>query len=1303
MRIRREEAHRALELLEDYHRRLQQQQQNSSPLSSTTTTTIQQQEELRQAIERIIKIFRSKLFQALLDIQEFYEVTLQDDHKAIETKTRETLRDWQYKEQQQQQQQKQQQQKRSNTLSSSASTSAYDTSSLTTTDLTSNSYTLSTNHIHHPTRINNIISTNGGYNNNNNNRHHQQYSNSKTNNNHNNDNVDDNYVNNHNNNNDDDDDDDVNNQPILASDVQDLLSGRLNEILGAVLKHQQQKEQDQQQLNRRKEQHHHQTLSSLNPLERIDNLTSSTARPVIVSTTNTNQSIKNHSQLLDNNNRINSNIEPYQQQSRVINNTQHSIITNGINTNNREIVQVEQVHLEDNDDDDEDNEEEQEQQNTIVYNGLNNNNEQRYHHNIENSIMTTGAEGAWEFEEIILERGNQGLGFSIAGGIDNPHIADDCSIYITKLIPGGSAAADGRLQIEDIILKVNETSLIDVAHKIAVNALQHAGNRVHLLVKRRRNHMPKATTTTALHQSQSQFQQLQQQQQQQSMIPPSASAPANIQNQSIMASSSLSSLTMSDLVRIELFKATSKGLGFSIAGGVGNEHLPGDNNIYVTKIMDKGAAALDGRLECGDRLVAVNDILLENVTHEDAVAVLKSTSDHVILTVRKPQQQSSTYSMNQMGNNNNSITVAVTATTTTTTTAKTTNGSTRPPPTSLSSTNFSSNVNNNNNHTFNNQRMIMPTRNSIHSLSSSSAVAAAATTTTTNTGQINPVQSFRSEDNLYNNNNNNQRRTRTASGSTNLTNTNAAATILAEDSDELDRTDIDREPRRLILSKGQSTGLGFNIVGGEDGQGIFVSFILAGGPADSSGQLYRGDQILAVNGMDLRRATHEEAAAALKGAGQTVNLLVAYRPEEYRRFEARIQDLREQHLQATSSLPLSGVSTGTLRTSQKRTLYVRALFDYEPIRDSGLPSRGLPFRFGDILHVTNASDDEWWQARRVLLDGTDDILLGIIPSKRRVERRERARLKSVKFHGSDHYSDGRSSSSTLDRKKKNFSFSRKFPFMKSRESSTEDISGSYDHLSEQGGDEHLSMTRHSYNHHDRSSISGSNSALEDIREDRQQQQQQSDNNNHILSYEAVIQTEIDYMRPVIILGPLKERINDDLISEYPDRFGSCVPHTTRPPKEGEIHGRDYYFVTTREEMERDIESHLFIEAGQYRDNLYGTKISAVRELSYDQQKHCILDVSAAAIRRLQAANLMPITILIRPRSIELLKEWDKRITDDECRRQYERSIRTEQEYGQYFLAIISCDTPEEIYAKVKLVIHDNSGPYIWISAKNQKI
>lgn len=45
----------------------------------------------------------------------------------------------------------------------------------------------------------------------------------------------------------------------------------------------------------------------------------------------------------------------------------------------------------------------------------------------------------------------------------------------------------------------------------------------------------------------------------------------------------------------------------------------------------------------------------------------------------------------------------------------------------------------------------------------------------------------------------------------------------------------------------------------------------------------------------------------------------------------------------------------------------------------------------------------------------------------------------------------------------------------------------------------------------------------------------------VLSYEAVQQLQIQYTRPVIILGPLKDRVNDDLISEFPDKFGSCVP------------------------------------------------------------------------------------------------------------------------------------------------------------------
>lgn len=60
----------------------------------------------------------------------------------------------------------------------------------------------------------------------------------------------------------------------------------------------------------------------------------------------------------------------------------------------------------------------------------------------------------------------------------------------------------------------------------------------------------------------------------------------------------------------------------------------------------------------------------------------------------------------------------------------------------------------------------------------------------------------------------------------------------------------------------------------------------------------------------------------------------------------------------------------------------RALFDYDKSRDSGLPSQGLNFRFGDVLHVLNASDDEWWQARQLRSQGEGEEV-GVVPSKRR--------------------------------------------------------------------------------------------------------------------------------------------------------------------------------------------------------------------------------------------------------------------------------------------------------------------------------
>ncbi len=84
--------------------------------------------------------------------------------------------------------------------------------------------------------------------------------------------------------------------------------------------------------------------------------------------------------------------------------------------------------------------------------------------------------------------------------------------------------------------------------------------------------------------------------------------------------------------QVELRKG-SKGLGFTIAGGIGNQHIPGDNGIYVTKLLDGGAAAADGRIDIGDRLVAIKnhpdgDFVLDNCTHEEAVSNASVKGNH---------------------------------------------------------------------------------------------------------------------------------------------------------------------------------------------------------------------------------------------------------------------------------------------------------------------------------------------------------------------------------------------------------------------------------------------------------------------------------------------------------------------------------------------------------------------------------------------------------------------------------------------------------------------------------------------------
>ncbi|NWH74370.1 DLG1 protein, partial [Piaya cayana] len=173
--------------------------------------------------------------------------------------------------------------------------------------------------------------------------------------------------------------------------------------------------------------------------------------------------------------------------------------------------------------------------------------------------------------------GNSGLGFSIAGGTDNPHIGDDSSIFITKIIAGGAAAQDGRLRYDDFLCWIRNSYLC-------------ANFLISKIVELNNN-------------------------------------PFCAHYNSVLIFPEILSFSKAIFF---------SGLGFSIAGGVGNQHIPGDNSIYVTKIIEGGAAHKDGKLQIGDKLLAVNSVCLEEVTHEDAVTALKNTSDFVYLKVAKP-------------------------------------------------------------------------------------------------------------------------------------------------------------------------------------------------------------------------------------------------------------------------------------------------------------------------------------------------------------------------------------------------------------------------------------------------------------------------------------------------------------------------------------------------------------------------------------------------------------------------------------------------------------------------------------------
>ncbi|XP_055296279.1 protein PALS2 isoform X4 [Sitodiplosis mosellana] len=130
-----------------------------------------------------------------------------------------------------------------------------------------------------------------------------------------------------------------------------------------------------------------------------------------------------------------------------------------------------------------------------------------------------------------------------------------------------------------------------------------------------------------------------------------------------------------------------------------------------------------------------------------------------------------------------------------------------------------------------------------------------------------------------------------------------------------------------------------------------------------------------------------------------------------------------------------------------------------------------------------------------------------------------------------------------------------------------------------------------------------------------------------------------------VQGVGRRTLKNRLINSDQTKFGSIIPHTSRPPRVLEENGKNYWFMD-RENMEREISENNFLEYGEYNGNLYGTHLDSIRDI-IKQGKMCVLDCAPGALKMLHnSTEFMPYVIFIAAPGMEQLKQLyaERRVT-----------------------------------------------------------
>jgi len=133
-------------------------------------------------------------------------------------------------------------------------------------------------------------------------------------------------------------------------------------------------------------------------------------------------------------------------------------------------------------------------------------------------------------------------------------------------------------------------------------------------------------------------------------------------------------------------------------------------------------------------------------------------------------------------------------------------------------------------------------------------------------------------------------------------------------------------------------------------------------------------------------------------------------------------------------------------------------------------------------------------------------------------------------------------------------------------------------------------------------------------------------------------TNLNFVRPLVLSGPSgvgKSTLLQRLFSEFPDKFGFSISHTTRPPRPGEIDGKHYFFVNPQSFQEL-INTGVFIEHAEFSGNFYGTSFQTVRQVEQEGRR-CILDIEAQGVRQIKRTALNPVYLFVSPPSMTVLR------------------------------------------------------------------